>query len=131
MTAVVAEGLTTSEAAGRRAEHGPNRLPAPRRPSAARRLAGELTHFFAVMLWVAGLLALIAGLPELGIAIFDHPQNQMSGADLEERRGLGQVGVAHDDMQPPVALGAGVGPVDHFWRQRPEAAGVPGRGCLA
>jgi calcium-translocating P-type ATPase len=70
MTAVVAEGLTTSEAAGRRAEHGPNRLPAPRRPSAARRLAGELTHFFAVMLWVAGLLALIAGLPELGIAIF-------------------------------------------------------------
>jgi calcium-translocating P-type ATPase len=70
MTAVVAEGLTTSEAAGRRAEHGPNRLPAPSRPSAARRLAGELTHFFAVMLWVAGLLALIAGLPELGIAIF-------------------------------------------------------------
>jgi P-type E1-E2 ATPase len=70
MSAVVAEGLSTSEAAGRRAEHGPNRLPAPRRPSAARRLAGELTHFFAVMLWVAGLLALIAGLPELGIAIF-------------------------------------------------------------
>jgi len=70
MSAVVAEGLSTSEAAGRRAEHGPNRLPAPSRPSAARRLAGELTHFFAVMLWVAGLLALIAGLPELGIAIF-------------------------------------------------------------
>src|SRR5512141_1869871 len=70
MSADTAQGLTTAEATDRRAEHGPNRLPALRRPSAARRLLGELTHFFAVMLWVAGLLALIAGLPELGIAIF-------------------------------------------------------------
>ncbi len=70
MSTVMAQGLTTAEAVKRRAECGPNRLPAPRRPSAARRLAGELTHFFAVMLWVAGLLALTAGLPELGIAIF-------------------------------------------------------------
>jgi magnesium-transporting ATPase (P-type) len=70
MTAVAAQGLTTDEAAGRRAEHGPNRLPALRRPSTARTLLGELTHFFALMLWVAGLLALLAGLPVLGIAIF-------------------------------------------------------------
>jgi magnesium-transporting ATPase (P-type) len=70
MSAITKQGLTTAEAAGRRAEHGPNRLPASRRPSAARRLVGELTHFFALMLWVAGLLALIAGLPQLGIAIF-------------------------------------------------------------
>jgi hydroxymethylpyrimidine kinase/phosphomethylpyrimidine kinase len=28
-------------------------------------------------------------------------------------------------------MGAGVGPVDHFWRQRPEAAGGGERGCLA
>src|SRR5512145_2338717 len=65
-----AAGLSTSEAARRLASEGPNRLPAPRRPSAARRLAGELTHFFAVMLWVAGVLAFVAGLPELGVAIF-------------------------------------------------------------
>jgi len=70
MSTVTTQGLTSAEAADRRATHGPNRLPAPRRPSAARRLAGELTHFFAVMLWVAGLLALLAGLPELGVAIF-------------------------------------------------------------
>ncbi|MEI7547981.1 MAG: cation-transporting P-type ATPase, partial [Actinomycetota bacterium] len=31
---------------------------------------GELVHFFALMLWVAGLLALIGGMPQLGIAIF-------------------------------------------------------------
>nr|WP_275588461.1 cation-transporting P-type ATPase [Microlunatus panaciterrae] len=62
--------MTTAEAASRRAEHGPNRLPALKRPSAGRRLVGELTHFFAVMLWVAGILALAARLPQLGIAIF-------------------------------------------------------------
>jgi magnesium-transporting ATPase (P-type) len=65
-----AAGLSTAEAAGRLASEGPNRLPAPRRPSAARRLAGELTHFFAVILWLAGMLAFVAGMPELGIAIF-------------------------------------------------------------
>jgi len=70
MSVVTSPGLTSAEAAERLAERGPNRLPGPRRPSAARRLLGELTHFFAVMLWVAGLLALIADLPELGIAIF-------------------------------------------------------------
>ena len=70
MSVVAAQGLTSAQAAERRAEHGPNRLPPPRRPSMLRRLVGELTHFFALMLWVAGILALVAGLPELGVAIF-------------------------------------------------------------
>jgi magnesium-transporting ATPase (P-type) len=65
-----AAGLSSTEAARRSAAEGPNRLPAPSRPSTARRLVGELTHFFAVMLWGAGLLALVAGLPQLGVAIF-------------------------------------------------------------
>ncbi|HSE08098.1 MAG TPA: cation-transporting P-type ATPase [Nocardioidaceae bacterium] len=65
-----AVGLSSQDAARRSAAEGPNRLPEPSRPSAARRLIGELTHFFAVMLWVAGLLALVAGLPQLGVAIF-------------------------------------------------------------
>ena len=63
-------GLTSAEATRRRATYGPNRLPSPRRPSAARRLAGHLVHFFALMLWVAGGLAFLAGLPQLGVAIF-------------------------------------------------------------
>ena len=70
MTVAAVRGLSSAEAARRRAEQGPNRLPEPRRPSVVRRLAGELTHFFALMLWVAGVLALLARLPELGIAIF-------------------------------------------------------------
>jgi magnesium-transporting ATPase (P-type) len=69
MDVATAAGLSTAEAAARRAAQGPNRLPEPRRPSVARRLAQELTHFFAVMLWVAAGLALLADLPELGVAI--------------------------------------------------------------
>ena len=62
-------GLTSAEAAARLAAEGPNRLPEPRRPSVLRRLLGELTHFFALMLWVAAVLGLVAGLPQLGVAI--------------------------------------------------------------
>ena len=49
---------------------GPNRLPQPKQPSSAAKFARELVHFFALMLWAAGVLALIAGMPALGIAIF-------------------------------------------------------------
>ncbi|WP_091757858.1 cation-translocating P-type ATPase [Pedococcus cremeus] len=69
MAVATATGLSSAEAAARRADQGPNRLPEPRRPSAVRRLVGELTHFFAVMLWVAAGLAFLAGLPQLGVAI--------------------------------------------------------------
>ena len=31
-----------------------------------RRLFDQLTHFFAAMLWVAGALAIVGSLPELG-----------------------------------------------------------------
>ncbi len=63
-------GLTTFEASARLAAHGPNVLPLPRRPPAIRRLALEMVHFFALMLWVAGILAIVAGMPQLGVAIF-------------------------------------------------------------
>ncbi len=35
-----------------------------------RRLLGEFVHFFALMLWAAGGLAFVAGMPQLGVAIF-------------------------------------------------------------
>jgi calcium-translocating P-type ATPase len=62
-------GLSDAEAARRLREHGPNALPSPAVPSAWRRLADQLLHFFALMLWVAAALAFAAGLPQLGIAI--------------------------------------------------------------
>jgi len=63
------EGLTAPDAATRLARVGANVLPAPHGPSLARQLVGQLVHFFALMLWVAALLALIGGMPVLAAAI--------------------------------------------------------------
>jgi magnesium-transporting ATPase (P-type) len=68
--AAPARGLTGAEAQARLARDGPNLLPQKPPPSLARRILAQLIHFFAVMLWVAGVLAIIAGMLELGIAIF-------------------------------------------------------------
>lgn len=62
-------GLTAREAERRLAVDGPNVLPIARPMPAWRRLATQMTHFFALMLWVASGLAFAAGLPELGVAI--------------------------------------------------------------
>ncbi|KLO44656.1 haloacid dehalogenase [Mycobacterium nebraskense] len=69
MPDVMTRGLTTAEATERRAQGGANKLPAARRPSIARRLLGELTHFFALLLWGAAVLAFLAKLPQLSVAI--------------------------------------------------------------
>jgi magnesium-transporting ATPase (P-type) len=63
-------GLTTREASARLEAYGPNQLPVARGPRLWRKLLAQLFHFFAILLWVAGALALAAGLPELGVAIF-------------------------------------------------------------
>ncbi len=62
-------GLTSSVAARRLRQSGPNILPQPRPPAAWRRLGAQLVHFFALMLWVAAALAFVAGLTELAVAI--------------------------------------------------------------
>lgn len=67
---VVELGLTSDQAARLLAERGPNRLPVQHPTPWWRRLAAEMVHFFALLFWVAGGLALVAGLPQLGIAIF-------------------------------------------------------------
>jgi magnesium-transporting ATPase (P-type) len=66
---VPAPGLTAADARALLAEHGPNTLPRPRRRSGWWRLGEQLTHFFALLLWTAAALALVAGLPQLGVAI--------------------------------------------------------------
>ena len=63
-------GLTSADAAQRLRKVGSNSLPEPARTPVWRRLLAQLTHFFAAMLWAAGALAIIGGLPELGVAIF-------------------------------------------------------------
>lgn len=69
MPAEATAGLSADEAHRRRARDGPNRLPVPGGVPAWRRLVAQLVQFFALMLWVAAVLAVIAGMPELGVAI--------------------------------------------------------------
>jgi len=63
-------GLTEAEAAERLQRFGPNELPTPPRRPLWLRFADQLTHFMALLLWVAGLLAFIAQTPALGWAIW-------------------------------------------------------------
>lgn len=62
-------GLTSAEASRRAHEVGANSLPRAERPSPARRFARQFVHFFALMLWCAAALALLAGLLPLALAI--------------------------------------------------------------
>ena len=62
-------GLSLDGAEARLARDGPNLLPTPKGPSLARQFGQQLTHGFALMLWVASILAFVARLPELGWAI--------------------------------------------------------------
>ena len=63
-------GLTSAEVAERLAAHGPNVLPVQRKTPVWRLLAAEMVHFFALLFWVAGALAFVAGMPQLGVAVF-------------------------------------------------------------
>ncbi|MFE3999021.1 cation-translocating P-type ATPase [Nocardioides sp. YIM B13467] len=62
-------GLTSDAAAVLLARVGPNELPRPPRRPWWRLLISQVTHFFAVLLWVAAALALLAGMPTLAVAI--------------------------------------------------------------
>ena len=62
-------GLSSEEAALRLRNVGPNRLPQVRPVPRWRKLLAEMTHFFAIMLWVAAGLAYVAGMPQLAVAI--------------------------------------------------------------
>ncbi|HET9310923.1 MAG TPA: cation-transporting P-type ATPase [Actinomycetota bacterium] len=79
-------GLTGAEAAERLRREGPNRLPTGTTVSWEQRLARQLFHFFALMLWVAAVLAVVAGLPQLGIAIVAVVVLNAVFAFVQERR---------------------------------------------
>ncbi|MEY3464392.1 MAG: hypothetical protein RLZZ468_2170 [Cyanobacteriota bacterium] len=65
-----AAGLSSAEARQRLEQCGPNRLPASRHRPLILRLADQLLHVMALLLWVAGGLAFVAGTPQLGWAIW-------------------------------------------------------------
>jgi len=63
-------GLTSQDVAVRLRRDGRNELPVARKKSLVMQFAGELVHFFALMLWTAGVLAFVADMAELAMAIF-------------------------------------------------------------
>ncbi|WP_019502637.1 cation-translocating P-type ATPase [Pseudanabaena sp. PCC 6802] len=65
-----ADGLSGEEAQRRFAQFGANELPEPVHRPLWLRFADQLTHFMALLLWVAGILAFISRTPELGWAIW-------------------------------------------------------------
>ncbi|MBD2339646.1 cation-transporting P-type ATPase [Calothrix sp. FACHB-156] len=63
-------GLSADEAQRRFAQFGANELPEPAHRPLWLRFTDQLTHFMALLLWVAGILAFISRTPELGWAIW-------------------------------------------------------------
>jgi magnesium-transporting ATPase (P-type) len=62
-------GLSEADADDRLQRAGPNRLEEERGPSWKRRLLGQFTHLFAVLLWVGSVLAFVSGQIGIGVAI--------------------------------------------------------------
>jgi Ca2+-transporting ATPase len=64
-----ASGLSEAEARARLARVGANRIEEVPGPSWVRRLLGQFTHLFALLLWAGSALAFVAGQASFGIAI--------------------------------------------------------------
>jgi magnesium-transporting ATPase (P-type) len=67
--AAPAAGLSTAEAKRRLTEVGPNTIEEPKGSSPARQLVANLGQPLALLLWACAGLALLAGMPELTVAI--------------------------------------------------------------
>ena len=64
------QGISEIEANLRLKESGYNELPEPERRHLVLRFTDQLTHFMALLLWIAGILAFVSQTPELGWAIW-------------------------------------------------------------
>ncbi len=65
-----AEGLSSDDAIARLEKFGANELPEPAHRPLWLRFVDQLTHFMALLLWVAGILAFVSRTPELGWAVW-------------------------------------------------------------
>jgi magnesium-transporting ATPase (P-type) len=63
------DGLSTEEAEARLGAFGANVVPRAKAPGAARRLAAQMVHLFALILWAAAALAFVGRMPQLAVAI--------------------------------------------------------------
>ncbi len=63
-------GLSKGEAAQRLLRAGPNAIREARRTSLLLKFLANFTHLMAILLWVGGAVALVARMPQLGLAIW-------------------------------------------------------------
>lgn len=63
-------GLSNAQAAARQATSGKNLLKAAKAISPVVVFLSNFTHLMAILLWAAGTIAFVAGMPQLGIAIW-------------------------------------------------------------
>lgn len=64
------DGLTSAEATARLAQFGQNEIQKGKKKSRLWMFLKNFTSLMAILLWVGGFIAMIAGMPELGIAIW-------------------------------------------------------------
>jgi Ca2+-transporting ATPase len=64
------EGLNQAEAEARLQEHGPNVLREVKGKPLYLKFLANFTHLMAILLWIGGIVALIAQMPQLAIAVW-------------------------------------------------------------
>lgn len=79
-------GLTSEEVLQSRSFAGSNRLHLEAAIPLWRQFSLQLVHFFALLLWGAGVLAFVAGMPQLGVAVFAIVILNAAFAFAQERR---------------------------------------------
>ena len=72
------QGLTSLECKQRLEQFGPNAIEKSRGTPLIVRLLSNFTHLMAILLWIGGIVALIAKMPELAIAVWS--VNLINGA---------------------------------------------------
>ncbi len=65
-----AEGLTQEAAAERLSQYGPNKLQEAKGKPLYVKFLANFTHMMAIMIWVGGIMAIIAKMPQLAIAVW-------------------------------------------------------------
>ena len=64
------DGLTEAEATEKLAQFGANTIQEVKGKSMILRFLSQFTHMMAILLWVGGIVAFVARMPELGVAIW-------------------------------------------------------------
>lgn len=64
------DGLSTREAAARLARFGPNTIAVARNTSLPLKFLANFTHLMAMLLWIAGVVAIFARMPQLAVSIW-------------------------------------------------------------